>query len=310
MQNNADFGFTSSGNLLKLPDVKDDATEDDLLRSFEGAERVKRNGVVSEIKRKGSKHLITVIENIDEEKQESEEVVYEVKADLELNVQDGDVLKAGSPLTKGELLGKGNPFLILPLYFRYRRFYNSTEGKCSSIDGIRPNYIPKWADGNKEYTCRICSKKQYETIDSASGERKCTFSVVMTFLGGSDLSTLYKVTLRSTNLGVYQNKIFKVLRSVGFPHSVIFLFDTIQQESADKKHKWWIYDSLDVCKTPTWLLPHAEKAKAIIDKHYQDESESVGKNRAAGGRQGFTQQSQAPAADEGWGDEFEDKPPF
>jgi hypothetical protein len=306
--------FISPGNFLAMPELKDDVSENHLWRMFDGIESAKRNGMVSEIKRKGAKHLITITESVNSETQETEDVIYTVPSDQDLNVIDGDIVKAGQTLIKGELFGKGNPFVLLPLFIRYRRYYyHENKGTCSSPDGFKPRFLPPWSNGTENFACSMCPKKQAQK----DGGPRCSFFVIVTFLGGPDISTLYKVTLRNTNRYVYSDQMYKVFKTVSYPHSVMFLMDSIPKEN-DKGQKWWGYGLIDVAKTPDWLIPYCLEAKKVIDSHYKAEDESCLRSRIPRPQAGPTQEKakyEAPASGGSeWGGEFSDEdadePPF
>jgi len=305
MQKSSNFKIMSPGHILELPDNKDDATEKHMWRSFEDVVLAKKDMEIASIERKGKEIILKCLTEAGEEK-------IKIPANKDLIVDSGDKVRIGDPITAGELLGRGNPFLMIPLFFRYRRYYHSTEGRCNSLDGNSPKYAPPWSAGIGNFTCSMCPKKNKDQLQP--GEQKCQFSVVVTFLGGQSLNKMYKLTLKSTALAVYSDKMFKVMKSVGYPHSVTFLLDTIEKQNSDGK-KWWTWELLDVAKTPSWLIPHCIAAKEMIDKHYQEEDKQA-RQQAAPAPQRPAQAAAAPQggypppSSEEWGSEFEDEPPF
>ena len=111
------------------------------------------------------------------------------------------------------------------------------------------------------------------------------------FLGGPNLDTLYRVTLKGTNRKVYHEKMHNIMRNLGAPYSIIFLMDTVKEEN--DQGDWYIYNLNDTCKTPDWLIDHCKVAHGMVAEYYAEEDEMVKQSRE---NTQYQQQSyQAPA---------------
>ena len=286
MQGRNNTTFQSPGNTVLWKDVVSAVTENDLWRSFEDVTIIRSEGTVTDIKRvkatgnkdKGDKYK-NVIHIMGKDGKPTK---HEVSSKKDLLVGIDDVVLPGQPLTKGDLLCKGNPFLMIPLYFRSRRYYGGWDGdgRCNAPDGNQAKFLPSWSCGNQYYKCGSCPKKAEKRFpdDPTKSEKKCEYSVVITFIGGPDLNTLFRVTLKKTNRRVYHDYLFPAVRGKGYPHTFCFLMDSEERTSKNNKNienKWWVYSLRNQGRTPEWLLPHCMKAYQIIYDHYEKENEMI-----------------------------------
>lgn len=128
--------------------------------------------------------------------------------------------------------------------------------RCFSYDAKKPAFKSPFGASN----CFNCPKQ--------SGAEKCRFSVVMTFLGGSDLVNLYKFTIKGKAVfDLYKMAMLPQLKQIRYPYEVAFLLDT--QQMSNNRHKWWQVVMLDAAASPKELHPHLAGGYAIVFEYYQ-----------------------------------------